>query len=545
MWRRAAETAHRSGDHDRALQVLDEMAKTLPRPLPSWWHLMRARYLTRAEQPRAALTEYELAQAAADNCPPRDRAEATAHLADLLVQLGRYADARRAAGEALAIARGRPGCASILVLASAALGFSQAYLDDPDAGRDTVEQALAAAQKHGAHTDVLRAHLHLAELLTGPLNELESGVEVARRGAAQAEKWGLGRTYGSRLLAVAANGMFRAGRWADAEAAIDTGLRHRPSGVADVELLLARARVCLAYGDLDAAESDLNAVETLTAGGGSARHLLPLATLRAGLALWRGRHAEAREAVEHGLSRYDDQTEDLEVRAALVWHGLRAEAEAPAYAAGRIAALRQAAGQLTQESGNAAVPVRDAVAGYLALCEAELSRISGESSVALWERAAHTWESRHHPYPAAYARLRHAEALYYTERFRNATAGTSLKRAYRAAADLGARPLAAEIRDLASRARVQLEEADEGPDLAEAADEAALPAGPLAKLTAREREVLELVAAGHTNQEIGKSLFISGSTVGVHISKILAKLQVRSRLQASTIYRRWRPDSDR
>ena len=53
-------------------------------------------------------------------------------------------------------------------------------------------------------------------------------------------------------------------------------------------------------------------------------------------------------------------------------------------------------------------------------------------------------------------------------------------------------------------------------------------------LTARELAVLALVADGHTNREIGETLFISEKTASVHVSRILAKLGVRSRVEAAT-----------
>ncbi len=60
----------------------------------------------------------------------------------------------------------------------------------------------------------------------------------------------------------------------------------------------------------------------------------------------------------------------------------------------------------------------------------------------------------------------------------------------------------------------------------------ALPATPLPQLSAREHEVLELLADGLTNIEIGERLFISPITVRNHVSRILAKLQVRDRREA-------------
>ena len=57
-------------------------------------------------------------------------------------------------------------------------------------------------------------------------------------------------------------------------------------------------------------------------------------------------------------------------------------------------------------------------------------------------------------------------------------------------------------------------------------------------LTPRERQVLALVAGGATNREIGASLFMAEKTASVHVSRILAKLGVRSRTQAAAVAHR-------
>jgi DNA-binding NarL/FixJ family response regulator len=84
---------------------------------------------------------------------------------------------------------------------------------------------------------------------------------------------------------------------------------------------------------------------------------------------------------------------------------------------------------------------------------------------------------------------------------------------------LGAEPLLSELRELGTAPRRSSVTASES-------------------LTAREREVLSLVAAGRTNRQIGQALFISGKTASVHVSNILAKLGAGSRTEAAAIARR-------
>ncbi|MFE9202322.1 helix-turn-helix transcriptional regulator [Micromonospora sp. NPDC007230] len=538
----AAETAHHCGEHARALALLEELAADPAGPATCALHIRRARYLAAAGRSAPAEAEYRRALEAAD-CTPRERATAAAHLAELLLHLGRYGEAGDQAREALELAAAVEGSTSELVLASAALGFSEAFLEDPDAGLAVMRNALEIAERAGRPEDVACAYLHLAELLTGPLNILEEGVVVARRGAERVAELGLGRTWETRLLAIATNGLFRVGQWAEAEKVVAAALRHRPSGADAVELLLARCRLSVGYGDIEASDRDLEAVATVLAGGG-ARHVLPMLILRAGLAMWQGRHDLARQAVQRGLT--ESRSDDVIVLATLAWHGLRAEAEAHASRTVEVdptavRRLREVADRVARKSEKAGAPVRYVADGFLALCDAEVSRLDGKGDPELWARSAELWDHRNHPYPAAYSRLRQAEALL-ARRSKPATAGKLLRQAYQMAQGLGAVPLSSEIRTLAGRARVTLEDrpsdARPVPRPRRAPADAAPAVDELEVLTAREREVLAAVAEGLTNKEIGQRLFISERTIGVHVSHIFDKLQVRTRVQASAIFLR-------
>ena len=61
---------------------------------------------------------------------------------------------------------------------------------------------------------------------------------------------------------------------------------------------------------------------------------------------------------------------------------------------------------------------------------------------------------------------------------------------------------------------------------------------PFDELTEREREVLELVAEGLSNQEIGDQLSLAEKTIKHYMTNILGKLQVRSRVEAALLVAR-------
>jgi DNA-binding NarL/FixJ family response regulator len=57
-------------------------------------------------------------------------------------------------------------------------------------------------------------------------------------------------------------------------------------------------------------------------------------------------------------------------------------------------------------------------------------------------------------------------------------------------------------------------------------------------LTRRETQVLVLVTEGRTNRQIGRELFITEKTASLHVSRILAKLGVASRVEAAAVAHR-------
>src|SRR5213078_4157101 len=127
-----------------------------------------------------------------------------------------------------------------------------------------------------------------------------------------------------------------------------------------------------------------------------------------------------------------------------------------------------------------------------------------------WARAAQAWSELGCPYEAAIA-------------LSAADDDDALRRALEELHGLGARPAAAIVaRRLRKRGARGL---PRGPRQATTRN----PGG----LTARELEVLELVARGLRNADIAERLFLSEKTVDHHVSAILRKLGARTRAEAS------------
>jgi DNA-binding CsgD family transcriptional regulator len=163
--------------------------------------------------------------------------------------------------------------------------------------------------------------------------------------------------------------------------------------------------------------------------------------------------------------------------------------------------------------------------GYRLSWQAELTRLHGESDAAAWAQAVTAWDNLGRPFRAAYARWRRAEAIL-AQRGSRAEASQLLRDAVEQSGEHV--PLNAALRELARIARVDLVSATPEPVATTA------PGRERFGLTEREQEVLRLVAQGKTNAEIGKALYISTKTASVHVTNILRKLDVSSRVMAAT-----------
>ncbi|KGN37796.1 helix-turn-helix transcriptional regulator [Knoellia subterranea] len=142
--------------------------------------------------------------------------------------------------------------------------------------------------------------------------------------------------------------------------------------------------------------------------------------------------------------------------------------------------------------------------------------------VAAWVASVEAFERYGHAYETARSRARLAAVLAATGDAAGARRESEAARVV--AARLGAGPLLAELDELhgAGAGRKAF-----GSDTAGSAE----------TLTAREQEVLELVARGLSNGQVGQQLFISTKTASVHVSRILAKLGASSRTEAAAIAR--------
>jgi DNA-binding CsgD family transcriptional regulator len=541
----AAESAYLAGDPNRAITLtraaLADVDAAADPVRAGLLHVRLGGYL-RATGGEGAVAEYEAAVRLVPASPPlAERAHVLAAFGEALITQGRYRDSRDLCQEAIAIA-GQIGALAEEGDARRALGVDLAFLGDLEAGVAQLREARRIAEAVGKVDEVARTFATLSGLLEA-FGELDAAATVALEGAEVAASQGLGRWHSPFQTATAARALFALGRWDEAEALLDRAAGRVAPELAATRVYIhsARSQLDLARGLTAAAAGHLAVAreayaQTLT----QPWFATPLFVATAELALLEGRMDDADAAVAEGLRAPGT---DLNSVAALYALGLRAAANRAEQARARRAddqvldARRVGSGlagelrrRLSPEGADGTVPTPRTEA-WAALGQAELARLEGLSDPEPWAAAAKAWEGLGDPYPAAYARLRQAEALLLGGRGRERVEPT-LRAAHQAASELGAAPLCAEIEALARRGRLNLE-----PDAATAAPAPPSPLDALG-LTAREQEVLALVAVGQTNAQIAETLFISPKTATVHVSNILGKLGVRNRVEAATVAHR-------
>jgi DNA-binding CsgD family transcriptional regulator len=242
------------------------------------------------------------------------------------------------------------------------------------------------------------------------------------------------------------------------------------------------------------------------------------------------------------------------IRPAAVGLSAQADRAVRARAAGdeaAAAAMVNAARELVEIArGGAAYPRRPKFVlgvdgrAWLARAEAEWCRAQGRNDPDAWLAVVEAFGPGF-VYESARSRWRLAEAL--AEAGRRDEAQDEWRLAFEAADRLGALPLRAALTDLARRARLRTSVPGAGRDGGHGSGSAGRTApgsargplaSPLAGLTAREREVLRLLATGRSNREIAAELFIAPKTASVHVSNILGKLGAASRTEAAAIAHR-------
>ena len=530
---RCAEAADAAGDTGRAAQLVRQAMALLdqarqPQRL-GLLHEQLARCLRGLSDPDALGEQQEAVRLVRPE-PSSKRARVLGSLAQLLVLVARFEEARGPAEEAVAIAR-QVGARAEEASARTALGSVLIELGDADAGLAELAAAARLARQTDEVVDLLRAILNRSDGLLAA-GRMEEAVAVALDGIPEARRLGLARSTGLDLACNATEGLLALGRWDQAEQVSHEGLDSGLSDAASVNLPLARAALELGRGDLDAAEARLRAV----------RHLLPdpipeaqkAGPLFAGLAelaLWRGDLERARELVAEAVPLVEPHPR---YAAPLYALGVRVEADRaelararhagePAGDDGTASALLERLAEAAASPPAAGVP---GLAAWHATGLAERTRQEGRSDPVAWAAVVAAWERLGQPYRVAYACFRQAEALMAGTGDRDAAA-TVLRRAAEVTDRLGARLLGAEVQALARRARLNL-----APHAAAPEAGARTPAEQLG-LTPREAEVLALVAAGRSNSQIAGELFISPKTASVHVSNILAKLGVSTRVEAA------------
>lgn len=436
--------------------------------------------------------------------------------------------ADRAVREALAFAR-ESGNLRSEARALTLLGFHSAQGQQAALGSDPVKliaRSRSLAESAGVYEPLLRATISESDLLCGA-GDYECAAEAARRGIADAERYGVSRTHGAFLAINVAEPLFMLGRWDESLAVIGRALDLAPvprtrSGLITLAGIIAGAR-----GDISTAVAMAEASRTVMSGMRfDDQFHLPQSQLDIGVSWALEGPSSAVALATERLGGFDLPV----VSPRYLWPFLATAAEVALASDATAVDGDQDARSLLDRLGKIAEtadvfgPVQEAWRlTFATLTAPDGLRLSG------WDAVAAGWDALRQPFQEASALARAARAAL------SGTAGSGpgrkeaalrLRRAAPIAERLGARPLSEEIAVLARRAGVSLAD-DAG------AGSGAAPDGKPLGLTGREMEVLRLVAAGRSNRQIAGELFIAPGTASVHVSNILAKLGVATRAEAA------------
>jgi ATP/maltotriose-dependent transcriptional regulator MalT len=544
----------------RALELVDETRE--PRRAATLLErLARAQWNANRQPESIATIDRALALLPPDEQSVERAALLAAKARSRMLQ-ARLREAVDVAREALAVARAAKGTVAspdpravgAEVRALNSLGVSLDGLGDHEAGAAVLRESIEATTEVGLPDERATAFINLADLLNRSGRTPEA-LALAREGLAEVS----GATRASDWLRLCISEyLYAAGDWDEAERVLPPASR-RYVGTTLLLWHMTRTALALGRGDLAQARTDLDALVRPGRASTEPQFVGAYGSHRAELERRSGDLQAARAAIDEGLDRIEYCTDDVARIAQLAAVGVRVEgdagqlardrqdAEAERVARERALALVErvrlvsrvdepmASAELDGSEAGADIAELTAAAGgravqhaELAAAEAEYARACGDDDPALWEGAAAAWDAVGRPFPATYARWRAAEA-FSAERSRDGAARAAAA-AREGARRLGSEWLLEEVGSLAARARLRLEaEPAPEPDLAEPD-----PFG----LTAREREVLAQVAAGATNREIGSRLHMAEKTASVHVSRILAKLEVRTRTEAAAVAHR-------
>jgi tetratricopeptide (TPR) repeat protein len=411
----AAEAARLVGEAEQAVtlctRALDAVDPIAEPERAAHLHERLGRYA--AWDPRTALVSYGRALELLSPAPSALRARVLCDEGLALLYLVRLDASRRRCEDALQVAQAADATAEE-AYARSTLGLVLALLGLAVEGEAHLRAALAIVTELGRAEDVARVHINLAEVLRyrGRITE---ALAVTVEGERTARRLGVESSFGAYLSINAAEDLFHLGRWGESIRRLDAIDADRLEPSSRQFWHSVAGRLGVARGRAKAARVHLDAARTLNSLVPAPEQLPSVYAGLAELALWSDRPDDARLLVAEGIELAGDA--DALHLPVLLATGVRAEADAAVrLAGGEREAHRAAATALTArlaqllDVGDGRCCPPHGTAHALA-CEAELARLDGRPAARRWQRAAATWEQLERPYPAAYARLRQAEAI--------------------------------------------------------------------------------------------------------------------------------------